>query len=752
MRNSIIAVALFLAGIFFSCCASSGEMPPVTFNLSEIKSLDGWGETAKDGDHSFRPALKGKGAWLRVTPWWGDGVRPPDGKRYIIEVSYKDVLSQPAICESWGALGSYHDRSELHRFGGANDAQWKVADVPVSWDLIRTPLDANLAELCFKAPADLPIEKLTVREAKLPEDQARWESETREWIARAQGEKAKAVKSIPAETPEIPDAWKDKPIVPYVRAYYDYIYPNSAPKAKEVGATVFVRLSRNEFEPGTFGVYAQEDLSGVTYQVSELKGPTGKLACEIQCLTAEYALEPKGKELGWEPQRLWPAFPAQIKKGNSGWFYFNVKTLGDASLPGNYEGRITIKSGQNTAELPLKVEVLPIKLLTMDEAGLRMGGCTTGLTSVSEMRTLTDHNHNMVNIWFAGIAPGMKLTDGKLELDFRLLDEWMAQAKANGQKTMVWFLGGNPNAYPETVTIERELYKTLGLPREEYFKKMGSPEQRGKILPEVATLYTQWIKDVYAHAKEKEWPEIIVTPFDEPAKWSYPDPKVEANRKFAIGCGPWIRDHFMAACKLIHAASPDAKVYISMHHNKQVNVHGANCRNGEIFIPDVDVVCTNAIDEDHDLGNKSRKAGKQFWQYGGGGSRRYGFGFYFGAWDSRGSLCWAYNWGKRFDITEGSNWEYAWYSPFETITTPMYEEFREAWDDRRYIETAKAAAKAAGQDIGPLLDQIRKETLDDRGKGGRDTVNDFWEEGRTASKMDQWRKMLSDKIIELTKK
>jgi len=52
--------------------------------------------------------------------------------------------------------------------------------VPVSFDLIRTPLDAKLAELCFKAPADLPIEKLTVRDAKLPEDQARGESETRE--------------------------------------------------------------------------------------------------------------------------------------------------------------------------------------------------------------------------------------------------------------------------------------------------------------------------------------------------------------------------------------------------------------------------------------------------------------------------------------------------------------------------------------------------------------------------------------------
>jgi hypothetical protein len=751
MRDYIVVVAaLLLLGQ-----AASAEMSPVTVNITDVKSLgpDAWGEAGKDGEHSFRTALKGKTAWLRVTPWWGDGVRPAEGKRYVIEVTYKDVLTQPALCDSFGALGSYLDRSELHRFGGANDEKWKVANVPVSWDLIRTPLDATQAEIAFRAQSDLPIEKLVIREARFPEDQVRWEAETREWIARTQQEKAsKAVKAFADQTPEIPEAWKDKPLVPYARAYYDHVYPNSAPQGKEAGATVFVRMSRNEYEPGAFGVYAQEDLSGVTYEISELKGPAGKLACEIQCLAAEYALEPKDKNLVFEPQRLWPAFPVLIKKGNSGWFYFNVKTLGDASLPGQYDGRIKIKAGQHTAELPLKVDVLPIKLLTMDEAGLRMGGCTTGLTSVREMKTLAEHNHNMVNIWFAGIAPGMEMKDGKLSLDFRYMDDWMAQAKANGQKTMVWFLGGNPNAYPETVTIERELYRLTGGSREEYFKKMGSPEQRGKILPEVATLYTEWVKQVYAHAKEKEWPEIIITPFDEPAKWSYPDPKVEGGRKFAIGCGPWIRDHFKAACKLMHDATPDAKVYISMHHNKDVAVHGVKCRNGEIFIPDVDVVCTNAIDEDLHLGDKTRAAGKQFWQYGGGASRRYGYGFYFGAFDSRGSLCWAYNWGKRFDISEGSNWEYAWYSPFETITTPTYEEIREAWDDRRYIETAKAAAKTAGQDIGPLLEQIHKEALEDRGKGGRDLVNDFWEEGRTASKMDQWRKMLADKIIELTKK
>lgn len=743
---------LFIPGTRAEQAASS---LPLTVRVSDLKDLSAeqWAAEAKDGDRAYRAALKGKPAILRIPAWWGDGLRPADGTRFIIELTYKDDLSAPASAECFGALGSYIGRSELHRFGGEADGKWKVAQVPVSWDLIRVLKDTHTAELAIRAPADLPIEQLVIRAAALPEDQARWEAETRAWIRKVQSAKAeKAGHAGEDQKAAIPEAWKDKPFVPYARAYYDAVYPNSAPKGKEAGATVHVRMARNEFEPGAFGVYAQQDLDGVTYSVSSLTSPAGELKCEIRCMTAEYDLLPnKDKGFVWTPQRLWNAFPAVIKKNQSAWFYLSVHTLGEASLPGKYEGKITIKAGGAEAVLPLAVEVLPITLLSMDEAGLRMGGCVTGLASVGEMRTMLDHNHNAINIWFAGVQPGMEKKDGKLVLDFTYLDEWMAQAKACGRKTMVWFLGGNPNGYPETLSIERELYATMIGPKDEFMKTMATPEQRGKILPAVAEIYKDWLKQVSAHAKEKEWPEIIFTPFDEPAKWSYAEPKAEGGRKFAIGCGPWIRDHFKSACALMHEAAPENKVYVSMHRNYVRNVHGYNGRVGEIFIPDVDLVCTNAIEEDHELGDKVRKAGKLFWQYGGGASRRYGYGFYFAAWDSRGSLCWAYNWGKRFDVTEGSNWQYAWFSPFDTVLTPTYEELREGWDDRRYLETAKAAAKKAGADIAPLIEQIRKETIENRGQGGRDLVNDFWEEGREASKMDYWRKLLADKMIELGK-
>ena len=46
---------------------------------------------------------------------------------------------------------------------------------------------------------------------------------------------------------------------------------------------------------------------------------------------------------------------------------------------------------------------------------------------------------------------------------------------------MVWFLGGNPNGYPETLSIEAELYALMyegG--KNAYYEKMSRPENRGQ--------------------------------------------------------------------------------------------------------------------------------------------------------------------------------------------------------------------------------------------------------------------------------
>ena len=742
-------------------CAEPESLPK-TWTVEHIKefSKDGWGEAGRDGGKAFRAAQPKKRPYLRVPNWWGGTVRPPQGSRYVLEITYQDTVKEPVRVHAFNAIESYNEASELHRIGGEADGKWKVAHVPVSWDLILLPKGLQDAQLEFRVTGEteLPIAQLKVRKAKLPKDQIRYEAESRAWVAKAQAEKAKSAKFVtPDQKAEIPAAWQNQALVPYVRPYYLNVHPNSAPKHEEVGAPVRIRMAQNEFEPGAFAVFAQEDLEGLTFKVSELRSSTGKLACEMKAYTVEFALVTAGrtgKAPLWSSQRLWNMYPARIPKGRSGWFYLTVHTLGkEKSRPGLYHGQIEIKAGKHRCKLPLEVEVLPITLLTMEEAGLRMGGCCTGLLTAGEMKSMREHNHNMINIWFAGVQPEMQKVGDKVELDFYYLDDFMKLAKANGQHAMVWFLGGNPPAYPNTLTVERELYRVMYGSKEPYFQKQGTPEQRGKIQEEVRPHYKKLIQDIVAHAKQAGWPELFFTPFDEPAKWAYADPRAAAT-KYSIGCGPWTRDHFKAACALLHEAAPENKVYLSLHHNNYREVHGTKGRVGEIFFPDVDIVCTNAVDEDNEMPQKVHKLGKEFWQYRMPFQGRFGFGFYFAAWESTGSLCWAYNWGPRLDISNAPNWMYAWYSPFETILTPTYEEIREGWDDRRYLATAKAAAKQAGVDFGPLFEALKKDIFANEftGGGGHDLVNDFWTAGKDPRKMDEWRKSLVDQILAWTAK
>ena len=71
---------------------------------------------------------------------------------------------------------------------------------------------------------------------------------------------------------------------------------------------------------------------------------------------------------------------------------------------------------------------------------------------------------------------------------------------------------------------------------------------------------------------------------------------------------------------------------------------------------------------------------------------------------------------------------------------------REAWDDRRYLETAKAAAKKAGKDISSLLQNVREASIDNQGE------DNSWKKGRDHTQMDQWRRLLADAIVDLTKR
>ncbi len=717
----------------------------VAKRMAEQLGPDAWSEPAKIDEHFCRVARAGKDASLQAPAWWKEGLRPAEGQYWLVEILYKDTATMPIRFNVWAGIGGNESRSELHRFGGLNDGQWKTVQIPLGWDMVMVRPRTRLVEFSIESrEGDVPVASIRVvplATKDLAAAAARWNAQTRDWVQQVQKQyEGKDRKEFDKPQKPAEAALKaDTAVVPFVRGYMSAVYPYSAPQEGETGEPLKVQMARNEYEPAAFGVFAPKaDLTNVTVKVEPLQHASdAKAVLSAEVRTAEYSLARNGSNgLGTFPLRLWPMFPATIKKGQSGWFWVTLHSDPRTTAPGLYHGTVIISADQGQATLDIKVRVLPIQLLDMNDTDLRMGGCITGMVSRHDMENMLRYNHNQVQYWFSGVQPKFIVKPGgDFDLDFTVLDDQFEQARKAGIQSNVWFLGGNPYGFPSTQTLPRELARqVLGMTMDQYKELMLADPHN---FPErLAPLYKKWVAKVQQHAKEQNWPEQILTPFDEPDKW----------RQSREGTGKWIRPQFEQCSKLIHEAWPATRVYGSMHHAPAV-----------LFLPVIDIFCTNAVGEDPLLGDKVRKAGKTFWQYSGTSAAssadrsRYTFGFYFHSFNSRGSLCWAYNWfNDRFDNSQGDYWGYAWYSPTDVIPAPYYEGLREGWDDRRYIETLRKVGKDQGVDVEKFLDEIGRAARASRGKGGEDTVTDFWDQARQVGVMDDLREKVAAKILEVS--
>jgi hypothetical protein len=734
---------------FCGTALRAADLPTWQLATQEAGTLANWSAPADAAGRRFRSAEGGQTATLSVPAWWGAGFRPPEGTVYVLEVVYQDVATNPVVFLSHGGVGKYWGLTELHRFGGAGDGQWKTAHIPCSWDLVCRKNNfkdlTDRTEFGLQSATPLPVEAITVTVAG-PDAAERYRRETREWVAGAQAAK-RATASCGEKQPALLEGeWAAKPAVPFVRTYMAALLQNATPQRGETGCPLELRLAQNEYETAGFAVYANgAALSDVDVSGVDLKGPDGA-TLPVRLQAAEYSVVREGK--GWLmwPQRFWPAYPVDIAAGQSHAFWLTVQSKAGQTQPGVYTGTVRIRSGKIEAELPVRAEVLPVMLPTMQEAGLDLGAC--GFPTLQDLKTMAEYNHTGVDIWFGGAQQQMRVRDGNLEMDSTYLDDWMRYAARHGMTHMMWFMGGDPYGFPDTMNLERDLYRAQegenNTLRRAFLDKTN--EKPDAVIPEVRDLYVQWVRQTAENAQRKGWPgKLIIHPFDEPAKWVQSS-KWENPFHPVIGAGKWIRPHFEDACALIREGAKGFDNILTggdMHHAEP----------SLVFLDDVDVFCSNAIHEDEKLGDKVRAAGVQFWQYSGCGDHspahgaRFAYGWYFAAYDSRGSLVWAYDSMDRFDTSASGGWGYGWYTPFGTVETPYLIGTREGWDDRRWIEAYRKQVAAKDPASRDALEAILRQAVEKRTDKGKDTVNDFYAEMAGYERMDAWRARLAEALV-----
>lgn len=747
----------------------AADMAPVDFGSIAAGDLGmGWSGPKQDGELKYRIAEGEKTKTFFVKVWWKDGdLRPPEGTAYILQLRFKDTFTTPAVFSVAAGLGK---PSELHRFGGSGDGEWKTANIPVTWEYLCRKLNPLKSSehrpkhIAFgiRSSEPVPVAKLKPRPLQTG-DRERYFAEIRAFNHLEQ--KADRIATPYPSSSGVIEG-ETRAAVPYHWDRPDNLFPNFKPEGSLLKAPIKIRMCINEIQPAAFGVYANgQKLEGVDFTVSELKGENGTLKAEIIRRTTEYSLvfkkrRKKNRNMPprrWLPVRLWPAYAVDIPEGTSHHFVANVRTIRNQTKAGTYKGTITVTHSQGKETIPLEVEVLPIDLLTMDEADLHFGGCVQGLVPVSDVAFQLGYNQNIINLWYSAVRPHLIVIkpDGSLKIDYTYIEDFMSRAKKAGCRQVVYHLGGSPTKFPTTATLALTL---AGVGKEfreapDRWRKIipkwqtmqAKKENRTKLPSETRVLYKQWVKQVMAHSRKNDWPELILTPLDEPAMWT--------RKKKIRGCGtgPWIRDWYKDVCAAIHEADPKVRVYSSIHDLRKSS--------GICFLPDTDVFCTNAVAYDEKAPEKVRKASeasvanggkpKAWWQYTFSGSNRpeyihYSMGFCFGHYDARGGLIWAYNWEKGWNRMQGK-WRYAWQTPLGTIPGYFFEGVREGLDDRRIMETYKRQFKNDKVALRELKDLLQ-EARDARGESGTSTVTDFWTGIKDSSLLKKWRYRLLDRM------
>jgi len=714
----------------------------LTLPLSVVPKVStAWSST----DDGFMLA-RGVPGVLDVPVWW-QGIRPPAGEMVVLQIEYRDVVNAPVQAEVFSGLGDKsRSFSELHRFGGTGSGAWLKTRIPCPWDLACQVLpEATLRFRLISDGGDVPIRNIQLT-SPLPEDEINWGSETREWVRRVQSDTTVDPDYYSlAQTPVLTGSWAKAPLVPFKRNWADPVLPVSAPGVGETDFPVSVQMATNEYAPVQLGIYANgRDLNDVQVSLDPIRDKAGKVVATGIVRAAEYSLVRSridGQTVEPFPQRLWPAYPFDVPAGRSHMVLIDICTTSPMSTPGHYSTKVRISArgiSRKTA-VSLEIDILPYHLLTMDEADLKLGGHIPGLIPEHDLAFQSKYNHNMIDLWYGSIRPEISLERDSLQLDFRMMDDWMAGARRQGFNTFYYFLGGNPYGFPSTMDLEKDLANAaLGL------DPMGwstlALKNREIVPPSLAPFLVQWARRIGEHARDANWLHLTWSPMDEPAKWIQSPPN--------IGSLDYIKPHFFDIARLLKKGFPDAPMVADLHHYK----------GGMVFLPALDIVCTNATFENLAMPDEVRAAGKVFWEFSGcddkgmPGKGRFTFGFYYASHDSRAAQIWAYNWAKGFNTLRGENWIYAWSTPFDVIPSPFMLGVREGLDDRRLIETLKRKALEKNVDIGPFLADLFAEVkASDSLRTSKITPKNLWDVSNDARILDKWNNLLREKLISLSK-
>ncbi|MBI2302839.1 MAG: hypothetical protein HYU66_28365 [Armatimonadetes bacterium] len=494
------------------------------------------------------------------------------------------------------------------------------------------------------------------------------------------------------QMPAIPAADRARGYLVHQRSYLENIYPETVPYAAEISPTLQAFASLGEYEPLNFAVYALKDLHGCRVNVSDLRGPGVIPGAAVDVKLVQFANSRLNYTVTGSykvvPDYLRPFDTADIPANRNQRFWLTVHVPNDAA-GGMYSGEATLTAADApAATVPIRLRVLPIRLQAdpdksygiyyrdpLDEASRAQDDSSKAFYEHQARLQAEDMNaHGTVlnvplSVWIG--VPKDPAQPLGLSYDWTGLEARVARCRKYGYNG------------PFIVSLN-----TGGL-YERHMKgeRFGSHLRGAKPCPDAFVTEMQaMVAYIEAGRKERGLPEFLYYPVDEPG--TTPD-----QVGFMVQCLQGIR---AGGGKTYVTADPTHEPFDPMR-------------------PLVDVWCTQPFLPTHDVVTADmQQSGVRYWCYPNhingendhttvaGARFTYGFGFWRSGFVTL--IPWIYGWtvGNPFNNLDGSSADFFNRpGPDGTVwPVPMWEAYREGYDDYRYVYTCGqliAQAKKAGK-------------------------------------------------------
>jgi hypothetical protein len=294
----------------------------------------------------------------------------------------------------------------------------------------------------------------------------------------------------------------------YSRHWMDVVFPTSLPRPAETPPQLRAFATPGEYEPMTVSVYALRELKDARVSVSDLESDRGMIASS-QCRV--YPVRSLNKRVTYSSNRFIRDMPVLLERRErvnitsetSRRFWIDVR-VPDSTPAGVYTGTATFAAdGTTPAEIPVKLRVLPFKLLPADDMifgeyyrGPRMARTEEGKRAelVSDLRDMRDHGMTSVGLCMGVPTKQATLTEQGVTLNLdgtSLFELFMDTYRDLGFTAPIVILSDSGQAFAAQLEL-------------------------ALMTPEYSRAYRAFWTAVQEECRRREWAELIVQPVDEP--------------------------------------------------------------------------------------------------------------------------------------------------------------------------------------------------------------------------------------------